>query len=310
MARPAVNLVAFHNKRGTCEQWIKERKGTVRETRLSCRSSPPAPCGSRPSVGPARPINKAHRLSGLRDKPKYRRLSLESAAIWGKSVNMSSRINSFRRRFVQAVVSVGLCSVSLGPLSAVAMSDELPNSDRGWAVSVFGGMLTENSFIDSLYSINERWANDYLAGVDVTYTYYRLPTLPVDLDIDVTAAKRFGIDHQWDFGVIPMVRWKEFPWNNYICTNFRVGLVGADYVTGISPWELHWAGNGHGSRFLNYLCLELDFKPSAASNFEWYVGWHHRSGIFGLINDTWGGSTYMDTGLRRAYPVKTDTHYI
>jgi hypothetical protein len=38
MARPAANVVAFYNKRGTCEQWIKEGKGAIRWTRLSCRS--------------------------------------------------------------------------------------------------------------------------------------------------------------------------------------------------------------------------------------------------------------------------------
>ena len=30
--------MAFYNKRGTCEQWIKEGKGAIRWTRLSCRS--------------------------------------------------------------------------------------------------------------------------------------------------------------------------------------------------------------------------------------------------------------------------------
>src|SRR5208282_561013 len=38
MARPAANVAAFYNKRGTCEQWIKEGKGAIRWTRLSCRS--------------------------------------------------------------------------------------------------------------------------------------------------------------------------------------------------------------------------------------------------------------------------------
>ena len=38
MARSAENVVAFYNKRGTCEQWIKEGKGAIRWTRLSCRS--------------------------------------------------------------------------------------------------------------------------------------------------------------------------------------------------------------------------------------------------------------------------------
>jgi hypothetical protein len=38
MARPAKNVVAFYNKRGTCEQWIKEGNGAIKWTRLSCRT--------------------------------------------------------------------------------------------------------------------------------------------------------------------------------------------------------------------------------------------------------------------------------
>ena len=38
MARPAESVVGFYNKRGTCEQWIKEGKGAVKWTRLSCRT--------------------------------------------------------------------------------------------------------------------------------------------------------------------------------------------------------------------------------------------------------------------------------
>jgi Transposase DDE domain group 1 len=37
-ARPAENVVSFYKKRGTCEQWIKEGKGAIKWTRLSCRS--------------------------------------------------------------------------------------------------------------------------------------------------------------------------------------------------------------------------------------------------------------------------------
>ena len=38
LSRPAKRVVAFYNKRGTCEQWIKEGKGAIKWTRLSCRS--------------------------------------------------------------------------------------------------------------------------------------------------------------------------------------------------------------------------------------------------------------------------------
>ena len=38
MSRPAQRVVAFYNKRGTCEQWFKEGKGALKWTRLSCRT--------------------------------------------------------------------------------------------------------------------------------------------------------------------------------------------------------------------------------------------------------------------------------
>jgi hypothetical protein len=38
MSRPSERVVAFYNKRGTCEQWIKEGKGAIKWTRLSCRT--------------------------------------------------------------------------------------------------------------------------------------------------------------------------------------------------------------------------------------------------------------------------------
>src|ERR1700741_4503096 len=38
LARLAERVVAFYNHRGTCEQYIKEGKGAVKWTRLSCRS--------------------------------------------------------------------------------------------------------------------------------------------------------------------------------------------------------------------------------------------------------------------------------
>ena len=38
LRRPAERVVAFYNKRGTCEQWIKEGKNAMKWTRLSCCS--------------------------------------------------------------------------------------------------------------------------------------------------------------------------------------------------------------------------------------------------------------------------------
>src|SRR5712664_3649017 len=46
LARPAERVVAFYNHRGTCEQYIKEGKGAIKWTRLSCRSFAANPSAS------------------------------------------------------------------------------------------------------------------------------------------------------------------------------------------------------------------------------------------------------------------------
>jgi hypothetical protein len=38
LSRPIERVAAFYHKRGTCEQWIKEGKGAIKSTRLSCRT--------------------------------------------------------------------------------------------------------------------------------------------------------------------------------------------------------------------------------------------------------------------------------
>jgi hypothetical protein len=38
LARPAERVVAFYNQRGTAENWIKEGKGAIKWTRLSCQT--------------------------------------------------------------------------------------------------------------------------------------------------------------------------------------------------------------------------------------------------------------------------------
>jgi Transposase DDE domain group 1 len=38
LARSAERVVVFYNQRGTAEQWIKEGKGAIKWTRLSCRT--------------------------------------------------------------------------------------------------------------------------------------------------------------------------------------------------------------------------------------------------------------------------------
>ena len=121
------------------------------------------------------------------------------------------------------------------------------------------------------------------------------------MEVDGTIAKRFGRDREWEFNIQPVVRWTSLPWNHLLYTNVRIAPLGFSYASGVSPWELHWAGNNHGSRILNFLTAEVTLKATPDSAAEVFVKTHHRSGIYGTINDTHGGSTYLTAGYRRQF---------
>jgi len=165
-------------------------------------------------------------------------------------------------------------------------------------IALYGGVLTERALLDSFVNTNPMFARSYLATVSVTYSAYRFQAAPIVLEFDFAAAKRFGVDHEWEVAAQPVLRWTWFPWNDFIYTTLRSAPLGLSYASGVSPWELHWAGNDHGSRLLNFLSAELTFKASAEAPGEIFLKSHHRSGIMGTFNNTYGGSTYTAIGYR------------
>jgi len=165
------------------------------------------------------------------------------------------------------------------------------------------GVLTNRALVD--ITLLRPWRQDIKPGLIVDghaiYTAYRFQSIPLDLEIEGGVAKRFGnayTGNQWEFDLIPMARWKYFPWNDYLYTNFRLGLIGASYVTGVSGFERDFDSSRHGNEFLNLLIPEVTFAPSKDAPFEVFVRVHHRSGMFGAINGVHGGSNYISTGMR------------
>ncbi len=178
-----------------------------------------------------------------------------------------------------------------------------PNPAPTLRVGGYFGALTNESLIGVvlLHPWREDIQSGFMVDANAIYTAYRFQNIPIELELEGDVAKRFGNDYtgrQWEFDLIPMARWTYLPWNNYIYTNFRLGLLGASYVTGVSQFEKNFDSSHHGNRFLNFLVPELTFSPSKDAPFEVFVGVHHRSGIFGLIDGVHGGSNYIYTGMR------------
>ena len=172
-------------------------------------------------------------------------------------------------------------------------------SPSNWRVGFSLGALTHESLDGLLYQIEiPSFHSSYLVDLDGVYTLRRFQVLPIDLEVQGEVAKRFGMDHQSEVDLISVVRWKKFPWNDKLYTNFRFGFLGGSYVSSISPWEKQDSGNNKGSKFLQLLIGEFTFSPSENAGYEAFIGLHHRSGVFTLINGVTGGSNYFMVGMR------------
>jgi hypothetical protein len=169
-----------------------------------------------------------------------------------------------------------------------------------WMVGGYVGSLAHQGFTSIVLFApwTTRLEPSYLAALNVTYLVYDFKNLPMSLEVDAMVAKRFGQDHEWEIAALPMVRWKALPWNSFVYTNIRLGLLGVSYVSGISVWERSNSGNGRGSRLLNLMVPEITVSSGPYAPWEVFLRVHHRSGGWGFINGVSGGSNYVSVGFR------------
>jgi hypothetical protein len=198
------------------------------------------------------------------------------------------------------VLAIGWCA-ALCPAGAelATHGDELAGSAPTLRAGVYVGVLSEQPFPQMLYELSHpHLAPSYLAGAHAVRTLHRFARIPLDLELEGGIARRFGEDHQTELDLIPMLRWKRLPWNDCLYTNVRLGLLGLSYASGISGWEQQSSATGRGSRVLNLVIPELTFARNANASWEFFLRAHHRSGIYGAIHGTHGGSSYYAAGVR------------
>ena len=111
--------------------------------------------------------------------------------------------------------------------------------------------------------------------------------------------------HQ-EFNLVLVFRWLKFPWDHIIDTSIAVG-EGISYATRepaveVDPHYLYHGLEYPISQWLNYLSVEYAFRlPQKMPAWSLFLRVHHRSGIYGLINDYHGGSDFLTMGLRYDY---------
>jgi hypothetical protein len=119
----------------------------------------------------------------------------------------------------------------------------------------------------------------------------------LDIEPQIGIGKRFGDMHAAEFWSALAFRWTAFPWNKYVTTTIAIS-EGISLATQVNTVERHANANHAGSIFLNYFSPEITFTLPDDRKYQLVFCLHHRSGLYGLINNVNAGSQFGTVGLR------------
>lgn len=130
----------------------------------------------------------------------------------------------------------------------------------------------------------------------------RLVTLldVLDIEPEVGVGQRFGDMHATELWAALVLRWTEFPWNDYVKTTIAIA-DGPSYATRIDLEERYQTATHLGSHLLNTFSPELTFALPSAPSYELMLRYQHRSGIFGVIDGVHGGAQFGTIGIRHRW---------
>ena len=194
--------------------------------------------------------------------------------------------------------SAVLCIVLFGLLlPAHAASEGLDGS--GWSLGVYGGQYYDSEPAGFSQG-NANYLNQYLLALTASKTLWRSPTLSLSLELDGMLGQQWGLDNLQEMAVAPVLRWSSFPWNRWLQTDLRLGPLGVSYTTEVSALER--GSEGRGSRWLNFLMMELAFSRPQQPTQEVFVRLHHRCAIYDLVNNYGAnGEDFLAFGYRHRY---------
>jgi hypothetical protein len=117
------------------------------------------------------------------------------------------------------------------------------------------------------------------------------------LEPEIGVARRFGRQDATEVWGAFFVRYSGFPWNRFLVTTAALS-TGLNWASEVTEVEADRARDGEGDALMHFFSPEITIAAPSRPELELVFRFHHRSGVFGLVSDAWGGAQYASVGLR------------
>jgi hypothetical protein len=182
----------------------------------------------------------------------------------------------------------------------VENSDPNDPAEPEWAVTLFNGIFTARTFGKTTFNIPGHFESNYIHGLSVSRELWKTEK-HFSWELEGMFAKhhgkhKTGYQNYEEFVLAVFLRYRTFPWDNFIDTSFAIG-EGLS-LTSKTPERESQRDDSESQPLLNYLAIELAFSIPKYPKASIVYRIHHRSGAFGLFGGVKGASDFYMLGLR------------
>jgi hypothetical protein len=169
-------------------------------------------------------------------------------------------------------------------------------------VAVYAGAYVEDSLGDEIIlspSPPYSWdyaGDDHLVATSVSRRvarFWRHWTVEPEVGI----GQRFGRQSATEIWGAFFFRYSGFPWNRYLVTTAALS-TGLNWASEVTEVEEERAEDAEGSQWMHFFSPEITLAAPSRPEVELVLRFHHRSGVWGLVSDAWGGAQYASVGVR------------
>ncbi len=167
--------------------------------------------------------------------------------------------------------------------------------ERGWALTAFAGRLTTDSVTNEILVAEAEFEDAGAVGLAASKDLFRVGDY-LRFALEAQVLKHFGDQDHWEFNFPLVARWTEFPWNHLVPTTIALG-DGPSIPTETPELERRRRPQ-ESAQVLNYVLGEITLGLPQLPRWSLALRFHHRSGVFELIDDVGEASTILAAGVK------------
>jgi hypothetical protein len=189
------------------------------------------------------------------------------------------------------------------PVAAWTPAELVAPCQGDCAVAIYGGFYVEDSMGELFFSsptIPSNWdltSDDRLVAMALSRRAGWFWRDHFSLEPEIGLGQRSGRQEATEVWAALFLRYHGFPWDRWLVTTVAAS-TGLNWASEVTDVEQERAHDGEGSQVMHFLAPEITLALPSRPNLEFMIRFHHRSGVFGLVSDAWGGAQYATVGLR------------